>query len=103
QIQDEVYLAEVCAERVTPLLVTDVELTDRTVWSTWNAVLGRRDTNDGWRHPPSAGVVAWVREHPRSRIVYIQFGDSPAAFANAGFRRLLANALHWVSERGADR
>lgn len=103
QIQDEVYLAEVFAENVTPLLVTDAELTDRTVWSTWNAVLGRRNTNDGWSHPPGTGVVAWVREHPRSRIVYIQFGDGPTAFANAGFRRLLANALHWASEHGADR
>jgi hypothetical protein len=98
EIEDEVYLADVFDGAVIPLLVTDAELTDRTVWSTWNAVLGRRGTNDGWRHPHGSNVVAWVRKHPRSRIVYIQFGDGPSAFGNAGFRRLLANALTWVSE-----
>lgn len=98
-ITDEVYLAEIDDTAITPLLVTDAELTDRTVWSTWNAVLGRRDTNDGWEHPRGSGVVAWVRDHPRSRIVYIQFGDSALAFANPAYRRLLTNALNWVSER----
>lgn len=98
-ITDEVYLNEICQRAVTPLLVTDVALTDRTVWSAWNAVLGRRDTNDGWEHPRGSGVVAWVREHPRSRIVYVQLGDSPAAFANPAYRRLLANALTWVAGR----
>ncbi|MFC4000137.1 ThuA domain-containing protein [Prauserella oleivorans] len=96
-ITDEVYLADVDEKSITPLLRTDATLTDRTVWSTWNAVLGRRDTNDGWTHPAGSGVVAWIREHPRSRIVYLQFGDSPAAFANPAFRRLLTNALQWAS------
>ncbi|HWD03501.1 MAG TPA: ThuA domain-containing protein [Kribbella sp.] len=97
-ITDELYLGEI-DDTVTPLLVTDAELTDRTLWSTWNAVLGRRDTNDGWEHPRGSGVVAWIREHPRSRIVYLQFGDGPEAFGNPAFRTLLANALAWVSDR----
>jgi type 1 glutamine amidotransferase len=98
-IRDELYLAEIDSQSIEPLLVTDAELTDRTVWSTWNAVIGRRDTNDGWSHPAGSGVVAWVRRHPRSRIVYIQFGDGPDAFANPSFRRLLDNALSWVAAR----
>ncbi len=98
-IVDEVYLAETYTADITPLLVTDAELTDSTVWSTWNAVVGKRDTNDGWQHPAGSGVAAWVREHPRSRIVYLQFGDSPAAFGNPAYRRLLTNALEWVSAR----
>ena len=98
-ITDELYLNEVHDDAITPLLVTDAELSDRTLWSTWNAVLGRRNTNEGWEHPRGSGVVAWVREHPRSRIVYLQFGDSASAFGNPGYQRLLANALRWVSER----
>ncbi|NKQ54270.1 ThuA domain-containing protein [Amycolatopsis sp. K13G38] len=98
-ITDELYLADIDDTAITPLLVTDAPLTDRTVWSTWNAVLGRRDTNDGWRHPRGSGVVAWIREHPASRIVYLQFGDGPDSFGNAAFRRLLANALTWVADR----
>lgn len=97
-ITDELYLSDIHDAAITPLLVTDAELTDRSLWSTWNAVLGRRDTNDGWVHPPGSGVVAWIRPHPTSRIVYLQFGDGPAAFENPGYRRLLANALCWVSE-----
>ncbi len=98
-ITDELYLNEMHDDAITPLLVTDAELTDRALWSTWNAVLGRRDTNDGWQHPRGSGVVAWVRNHPRSRIVYVQMGDSAAAFANPAYQRLLSNALSWVSER----
>jgi type 1 glutamine amidotransferase len=98
-ITDELYLAEIHHDDITPLLVTDAELTDRTVWSTWNAVVGRRDTNDGWAHPPGSGVVAWVRVHPFSRIVYLQFGDNAEAFENPSYRRLLANALHWACDR----
>ena len=102
EIEDELYLASVADDGIEPLLVTDADLTDRTVWSMWNAVIGRRDTNDGWTHPPGSGVVAWVREHPKSRIVYIQFGDKPAAFANDAFRKLVSNALAWVADRPAD-
>lgn len=98
-ITDELYLNEIHEDAVTPLLVTDAALTSSTLWSTWNAVLGRRDTNDGWEHPPGSGVVAWVREHPRSRIVYLQMGDSAAAFTNPAYRQLVANALRWVSDR----
>jgi type 1 glutamine amidotransferase len=98
EICDEIFLANI-ADDVTPLLVTDAELTDQTVWSAWNAVVGRRDTNDGWSHAPGSGVVAWVRPHPRSRIVYVQFGHGPLTFANPAFRRLLDNALNWVSDR----
>lgn len=99
EITDEVYLAEHDDAVITPLLATDAELTDTTVWSTWNAVLGARDTNDGWSHPRGSGVVAWVREHPRSRIVYLQFGDGPGAFGNQAYRTLLTDALRWVSAR----
>lgn len=97
-ICDETYLCEVGPD-VRPLLRTTTELSTRTLWSTGNAVAGRRDTNDGWVHPPNSdGVVAWVVPHERSRIVYIQFGDGPSAFGNNSFRRLLTNALGWVAE-----
>jgi type 1 glutamine amidotransferase len=98
-ITDEVHLGDVDDSAITPLLVTDAELTDHTVWSAWNAVLGARDTSDGWSRPPGSGVVAWVRDHPRSRIVYLQFGDGPSAFGNEAYRTLLADALRWAAAR----
>jgi uncharacterized protein len=97
EIVDEAYLMDIDEAGIVPLLTTDAALTQDAVWSTWNAVLGRRDTNDGWVHPPGSGVVAWVRPHPHSRIVYIQFGDSASAFGNENFRTLLDNALTWVA------
>lgn len=98
-ITDEVYLCDVDETEIEPLLVTNAELISGTVWSAWNAVLGRRDTNDGWERPDGSPVVAWVRRHPASRIVYIQFGDGPTAFGNPAFRRLVGNALRWVAGR----
>jgi type 1 glutamine amidotransferase len=95
-ICDETYLAETDPD-VLQLLRTSVPLRDTELWSVGNAVRGQRDSNDGWSHPPSSGVVAWIRPHPVSRIVYLQPGDGPSAFDNAGFRLLLANALQWVS------
>ncbi|MCZ4588776.1 ThuA domain-containing protein [Rhodococcus opacus] len=100
EITDETYLCEVSPD-IRPLLTTRSALTVDNHWSTWNAVLGRRDTNDGWHHEPGAGVVAWERPHDRSRIVYLQFGDGPSAYGNPSFQRLLHNALHWVADRPA--
>lgn len=100
EIRDETYLCEV-SDEVRPLLATSTPLTVENHWSSWNAVLGRRDTNDGWEHPAGSGTVAWERPHPRSRIVYLQFGDGPSAYQNPAFQRLLSNALHWVADRPA--
>ncbi|MCZ4653861.1 ThuA domain-containing protein [Gordonia amicalis] len=95
-LRDETYLCAV-DEGVHPLLATDVPLDTTTHYSTYNAVQGRRDTNDGWSHEPGSGVVGWVKPHDTSRIAYLQFGDGPSAYGNENFRRLLTNALTWAA------
>ena len=58
--------------------------------------------NEGWRHEPGSPLVGWTRRHGASRIVYLQPGDGPAAYANPHFRRLVSNAIEWASQaRGA--
>jgi hypothetical protein len=38
-----------------------------------------------------------------SPVVVTDLGDGPSAYANQGFRRLLHNALEWVSSEPARR
>ncbi len=42
--------------------------------------------------------VAWTREYKGGRIFYTSLGH-PDDFSNAGFRRLLAQALYWTAGR----
>ena len=34
-------------------------------------------------------------------MVYLQFGDGPQTYADASFRRALANAIHWTASEAA--
>lgn len=100
QITDELYLYEVFEEDVTPLLVSDYDFVRDNFYSSAHVVLrGRMHDNAGWDHPPGSNLVGWTREVGKSRIVYLQSGDDPVAYANEHFRRLIANAIEWVSDR----
>jgi hypothetical protein len=54
-----------------------------------------------WDHPPGSDLVVWANAARNSPVVASDLGDGPAAFANPGFRRLLENALKWVSSAQA--
>ena len=95
---DEAYLAQVFEDDVEPLLRSDFAYEDENFFSTANAVAGRRSSRDGWSHPRGSNLVAWVRPHPTSRIVYIQPGDGPETYANPAYRRLLGNAIAWAAD-----
>jgi len=96
-LNDETYVCPIFADEVTPLVVTDAPLTDAEHWSTYLAVTGRRDSREGWHHPPGTPYAAWVKTARRSPVAYVQPGDGPTAFGNPHYRRLLANALHWAA------
>ncbi len=56
-----------------------------------------------WDHPPGSNLVVWANAVGNSPVVASDIGDSPEAFGNPGFRRLLKNALMWVaSQEGRD-
>jgi uncharacterized protein len=42
-----------------------------------------------------------VKTSGRSPVAYLQSGHGPPAYANAGFRHLLANAIAWVASDDA--
>lgn len=100
EITDELYLYEVFEDDVTPLLVSDYDFVRDNFYSAAHVVLrGRMYDNEGWDHPPGSNLIGWAREVGRSRIVYLQCGDDPVAYANEHFRKLIRNAIEWVSVR----
>ena len=100
QITDELYLYEVFEADVTPLLASDYTFTKDNFYSAAHVVLrGKMFDNSDWDHPPGSNLIGWTREVGKSRIVYLQCGDDPKAYANPHFRRLVRNAIGWVSDR----
>ncbi len=100
EITDELYLYEVFETDVTPLLASDYAFTRENFYSAANVVLrGKMHDNSDWDHPPGSSLIGWTREVGASRIVYLQCGDDPKAYANTHFRQLIGNAIDWVSGR----
>ena len=50
-------------------------------------------------HAKSGKPLGWTREEGKSRVVYLQLGHGPAAYANPNYRRLLGNAIDFVARR----
>lgn len=98
---DELYLNQVHEGDVTPLFRSDADFVDTNFFSSANALAGRMNDREGWSHAPGSNLVGWVKTHRRSPIVYLQFGDGPATYANPNFRQILANAIAWASSRAA--
>ncbi len=102
-IVDEVYLHPVLVDRVTAILRTDHDMRSACFFSGEHAIQGRLYDSEGWTHPDGTGIVGWVKTAGRSPVAYLQPGHGPAAYANPAFRRLLANAVDWVSSPEAHR
>jgi len=96
-LTDELYLAPVLEDSVTPLLRSDFGFVTDNFWSTGRAMEGHRYNRAGWQHPPGSNLVGWARQHDHSRVVYLQPGDGPSAYANEWVRRLWRNAVGWVA------
>jgi len=95
-LRDELYLAPVWGA-VTPLLRADHRFVRDNFYSAAQAVAGRMFSNSGWDHRPERDLIAWERPVGNGRLVYIQPGDGPAAYADPNLRRLIANALGHVA------
>ena len=99
-ITDELYLFEVFEDDVQPLLRSDYVFSPENFYSATKAVAERKMfSNEGWRHDPGTNLIGWTRTIGKSRIVYLQCGDDPLAYASEPFRLLLRNAIHWVADR----
>lgn len=98
KITDELYLYEVFEDEVEPLLTSGHDFTASNFYSATSAVRdGKMFSNEGWEHADGSNLVGWCKTQGKSRIVYLQCGDDPVAYANPHFQRLLSNAIKWVS------
>lgn len=93
---DELYLAPVWGA-VTPLLRADHAFMRENFYSAAQAVAGRMFSNSGWDHRPESDLIAWGKPIGAGRLIYLQPGDGPAAYADPNLRRFLANALAHVA------
>jgi uncharacterized protein len=98
-INDELYLAEVFEDEITPLIRARHDFVAENFYSAAHAVAGRMFDNSDWPHPPGSNLIAWTKAVGDASIVYLQFGDGPTTYENASVQRLLANALDWTSEK----
>ena len=96
-VNDELYLAEIFEDGVTPLIRADYAFVAPNFYSAAKAVAGQMFVNQDWDHPAGSNLVAWARHVGSAPIVYLQFGDGPATYQNPSVRRILANALDWTS------
>lgn len=94
---DELYLAEIFEDSVTPLIRANHAFIAANFYSAANAVAGRMFDNAGWPHPPGSNLVAWTKPVGPAEIVYFQFGDGPETYQNPAVQRLLSNALDWIA------
>jgi uncharacterized protein len=104
ELTDELYCFPVLEDSVVPLMRTRFDTTDvARFYGTDLALRGRRDTNEGWTHPPGSDLVGWVKHAGNSPVVYLQFGDGPVTYADPTFRHVVANAIAWSASTDARR
>lgn len=95
---DELYLYEVDAANITPLLTSDYTFSQEHFYSAAAVVeQGLMHWNDGWTHPTGSNLVGWTKQQDNSRICYLQGGDDAEAWRNEHFQQLLSNAIAWAS------
>ena len=97
EVTDELYLAPVFADDFVPLIRAQHDFVAANFYSAAAAVSGRMFDNTGWEHPAGNDCVAWAKQALAARLVYLQFGDGPATYANPHVRRVLANAIDYVA------
>jgi type 1 glutamine amidotransferase len=103
EIEDELYLMPIDEASLTPLLRSDHNFIDTGFYSAELAVAGTMFSREGWSHPPGTNWIAWTHRYRNSPIVYIACGDGPPAYANPSLRRLIGNAIRWVSRQARER
>ena len=96
-VTDELYLAPVFGDDIEPLIRARHDFVRNNFYSAAAAVAGRMFDNAGWAHADGSDCVAWAKPALNARLVYLQFGDGPATYANPNVRTVLANALDFVA------
>jgi len=100
-LTDELYLGHAFSDSVIPLLSSDFDFIEANFYSAQQAVQGNMFSRQGWQHPPGHNLIGWAKHYGNSPIVYLQCGDGKDAYENQDFKRLIENAINWVSSDAA--
>jgi uncharacterized protein len=98
-LKDELYLCEVFTNDIEPLLHADYSFESQHFLSAAAAVRGVTAMASPRTTISGTNTIGWTRRVDRSRIVYLQPGDSAQTLQNPLYQRLVANALHWAATR----
>lgn len=97
-VTDELYLCPIDESALTPLVRAEgFTFTRDNFYSAAQAVAGAMFSNEGWHHPPGSNCIAWESRTCPAPLVYLQFGDGPATYANPHVRQMLRQALDYTS------
>jgi type 1 glutamine amidotransferase len=102
ELTDELYLCQVFDDAVSPLFVTDADLSPQLMIDTHHEVVhGEQRASIGDR--AASPLLAWEQQVANSRVVYVLPGHSAETLRHPQYQRLLANAMRWVSESTLER
>lgn len=97
ELTDELYLCPVSEGDVEPLLTTDADLSPASMIDTYREV--RHGERVAAPPQPASNLLGWAHAPGNSRVVYLLPGHTAATMQHPAYRRLLTNALAWVSRR----
>lgn len=98
EVDDELYFAPYFADRITPLLEHNADLDGAAYQDTFDEVSHGSSTGvtcEGRGH--ASPLMGWTTVAGHSPVVTLLMGDGPSTFENPMFRRLMGNAIDWVS------
>ncbi len=98
-ITDELYLKTAAYEQqVLPLLRGDYEFVQSNFTP---PPLAPAEEQAQWQHPPGSDLIVWANRCGKSPIVVSDVGDSPLAYDDTDYRRLIENSLRWLASAAA--
>jgi len=100
-VTDQLYMLEVFDDLITPLMRSDYPFTSKSFYSVAAALQGKANWNEGWDRPDGDNAMVWFRREKKSPIIYTMCGDGRSAYEAPGFRKLLGNAIRWLSSEDA--
>lgn len=98
-IADELYLKTKAYESdVLPLLRGDYGFVMENFTP---PPMAPQEEQEKWDHPPGSDLIVWANSCRNSPIVVSDVGDSPIAYDDPDYRKLIENSLRWVASQDA--
>ncbi len=98
-LTDELYLkTDDYGTKVVPLMRGEYEFKQENFTPPPLAAPGEQAN---WQHPPGSDLIVWLNACRNSPVVVSDVGDSPLAYDDPNYRRLIENACRWLASDDA--